>query len=64
ILAPAGEYVVVLSTDSPKYGGYGNIDENVHHLTQHDPVYAPVGREWLQLYLPPRSAQVLRMKKS
>ncbi len=64
ILAPAGEYEVVLSTDSPKYGGYGNIDENVHHLTQHDPVYAPAGREWLRLYLPPRSAQVLRMKKS
>lgn len=63
ILAPAGEYEVVLSTDSPKYGGYGNIDESVHHLTQHDPLFAPAGREWLRLYMPSRSAQVLRMKR-
>ena len=63
ILAPAGEYEVVLSTDSPKYGGYGNIDESVKHLTQHDPLFAPAGREWLRLYMPPRSAQVLRMKR-
>ena len=28
ILAPAGEYKVVLSTDNPDFGGYGNIDEN------------------------------------
>ena len=63
ILAPAGEYEVVLSTDSPKYGGYGNIDESVHHLTQHDPLFAPSGREWLRLYMPPRSAQVLRLKR-
>ena len=63
ILAPAGEYEVVLSTDSPKYGGYGNIDESVHHLTQHDPLFAPAGREWLRLYMPPRSAQVLRLKR-
>ena len=61
ILAPAGEYEVVLSTDSPKYGGYGNIDETVHHLTLHDELFAPTGREWLKLYMPPRSAQVLRL---
>ncbi len=63
ILAPAGEYEVVLSTDSPEYGGYGNIDESVSHLTQHDPLFAPAGREWLRLYMPPRSAQVLRLKR-
>lgn len=61
ILAPAGEYEVVLSTDNPNFGGYGNIDESVRHLTQHDELFAPTGREWLRLYLPPRSAQVLRL---
>ena len=63
ILAPAGEYEVVLSTDNPAFGGYGNIDETVSHLTQTDPLFAPSGREWLKLYLPSRSAQVLRLKR-
>ena len=63
ILAPAGEYDVVLSTDNPKFGGYGNIDETISHLTQNDPLFAPSGREWLRLYLPPRSAQVLRLRR-
>lgn len=60
ILAPAGEYVGVLSTDDPDFGGYGNIDLSTHHLTQFDQLYAPAGREWLKLYLPPRTAMVLR----
>lgn len=60
ILTPPGEYEVVLSTDSPQFGGYGNIDENVHHFTLSDPLYSPHGVEWLKLYMPARSAQVLR----
>lgn len=63
ILAPIGEYEVVLSSDSPAYGGFGNIDEKVKHLTQPDDLYSPLGVEWLKLYLPSRSAQVLRLKK-
>jgi 1,4-alpha-glucan branching enzyme len=61
ILAPIGEYDGVFDTDQPKYGGYGNIDEKVHHLTSDDPLYAPNGLGWLKLYLPARSAQVLRL---
>ena len=64
ILAPAGKYEIVLSSDSPDFGGYGNIDESVSHLTQQDPLYAPIGKEWLKLYLPARSAQVLRLRRS
>ena len=60
VLAPAGEYECVLSTDDPAFGGYGNIDPRTHHLTQYDELYAPAGREWLKLYLPPRTAMVLR----
>ncbi|MBD5249577.1 MAG: 1,4-alpha-glucan-branching enzyme [Barnesiella sp.] len=63
ILAPAGEYDVVLSTDNPAFGGYGNIDETVSHLTITDPLFAPSGREWLKLYMPPRSAMVLKMRR-
>ncbi len=61
ILTPPGEYEVVLSTDNPRFGGYGNVDEQVHHLTITDKLYSPLGVEWLKLYLPARSAQVLRM---
>lgn len=60
ILTPPGEYEVVLSTDNPDFGGYGNVDETVKHLTIHDDLYSPIGVEWLKLYLPARSAMVLR----
>lgn len=63
ILAPAGKYKVVLSSDSPRFGGFGNIDETIDHLTQFDPLYKPMGKEWLKLYLPARSAQVLRLAR-
>ncbi len=64
ILAPAGKYKVVLSSDDKQFGGFGNIDDNVEHLTQHDELYAPTGKEWLRLYLPARSAQVLRLDRT
>ncbi|MDE6320936.1 MAG: alpha amylase C-terminal domain-containing protein, partial [Muribaculaceae bacterium] len=60
LLAPIGKYDVVLSTDSPDFGGFGNIDEKVEHLTMADPLYTPNGVEWLKLYIPARSAMVLR----
>ena len=60
ILAPGGVYSVVLSSDSPDFGGFGNIDEKVEHFTIKDPLYSPHGVEWLKLYMPPRTAMVLR----
>ena len=64
ILAPVGEYNVVLSTDNPDFGGYGNVDEKMAHFTHHDELYAPHGVEWLKLYLPARSAMVLKKKRT
>lgn len=64
ILAPEGEYVGIMDSDSTRYGGYGNIDENVHHLTQHDELYAKQCLGWLKLYLPARSALILKKKQS
>ncbi|MBP5315573.1 MAG: alpha amylase C-terminal domain-containing protein, partial [Muribaculaceae bacterium] len=55
-------YEVVLSTDSADFGGFGNVDETTVHCTQFDPLYSPKGKEWLKLYLPARTAQVLRLK--
>ncbi|MDE6007466.1 MAG: alpha amylase C-terminal domain-containing protein [Muribaculaceae bacterium] len=62
-LAPAGEYEVVLDSDDPKFGGNGLVDDSVHHFTQADPLYSPSGKGWLKMYLPARTAQVLRMVK-
>lgn len=64
ILAPAGKYIPVISTDEPRFGGYGNIDMSVEHLTVFDQLYAPAGVEWLKLYMPPRTAMVLRLSRS
>jgi len=62
ILAPEGEYEGVFDSDNPRYGGYGNIDESVRHLTQYDGLYASSHLGWLKLYLPARSALVLRLR--
>ena len=64
ILAPSGQYDVVLSSDNPRFGGYDNIDESVSHITQFDPLYSPHGIEWLKLYLPTRTAMVLKKRKT
>ena len=60
-LAPAGEYEVVLNSDSPAFGGLGLTDDSIHHFTSPDPLYSPAGKGWLKLYIPARTAQVLRM---
>ncbi len=60
ILAPEGEYETVLDTDALRFGGFGNVDDKVRHFTAPDPLYHPAGKGWLRLYLPARTAQVLR----
>ncbi|MDE7375291.1 MAG: alpha amylase C-terminal domain-containing protein [Muribaculaceae bacterium] len=64
ILAPAGKYKTVLTTDRPEFGGYGNVDEGVEHLTIADPLYTPHGVEWLKLYIPSRTAIVLKKMRA
>ncbi len=60
ILAPEGEYAVVLDSDDTEFGGFGNNDDSTHHFTRHDELYAKDGKGWLRLYIPARSAFVLR----
>ena len=62
ILVPPGKYDVVFSTDDKEFDGYGNVDLNVSHFTLNDPLYTPLGIEWLKLYIPARTAIVLRKK--
>ncbi|WP_280746213.1 MULTISPECIES: alpha amylase C-terminal domain-containing protein [unclassified Parabacteroides] len=61
-LTPKGEYEVVLNTDDLRFGGFGLADDNIQHFTNFDPLYKKEGKEWLKLYIPARSAVVLRKK--
>lgn len=60
VLAPAGKYRVVLDSDSEAFGGLNRVDDSVEHFTNPDPLYDPQGKGWLKLYLPARSALVLK----
>ncbi|MCE5331847.1 MAG: alpha amylase C-terminal domain-containing protein [Bacteroidales bacterium] len=59
ILADKGSYKVILNTDESLYGGFDLIDESVVHITLPEPK-DPSGKEWLMLYIPARTAFVLR----
>ncbi len=59
IKVESGKYKIVLNSDSKKYGGFGNVDENILYYTsgsgdEND------SKHWLRLYLPARTAFVLR----
>ncbi len=62
-LVPRGSYEVVLNTDAVQFGGNGLADDTVRHFTNYDQLYARDKKEWLKLYLPARSAVVLRKVK-
>ena len=59
-LVPKGSYEVVLNTDNPAYGGNGLTDDSMTHFTNFDPLYEKQGKEWLKLYIPARTAMVLK----
>ena len=59
-IVPQGSYDVVLNTDSSLYGGNDLADDSVRHFTNYDPIYERDGKGWLMLYIPARSAVVLR----
>ena len=59
-LVPVGSYDVVLDTDNEAFGGNGFNDDTLTHLTNYDPLYVNEHKEWLKLYLPARTALVLK----
>ena len=59
-LVPVGSYNVVLNTDSKEFGGNGFADDSITHLTNYDEMYVHDKKEWLKLYIPARSAVVLK----
>lgn len=59
-LVASGTYEVILNTDNPIYGGNGLTDDSIKHFTNFDPLYEGEKKEWLKLYIPARTAMVLR----
>ena len=59
-LVPKGSYEVVLNSDNPNFGGNGLTDDTLRHFTNYDVLYKKYNKEWLLLYVPARTAMVLR----
>ena len=53
--AAPGSYRIVLDSDSPRYGGFGRNNPEVEHFT-----FPKDGKDRVSLYLPCRSALVLK----
>lgn len=62
-LVPYGAYDVILNTDAKEFGGFGLSDDSIRHFTCADPLYKKERKEWLKLYIPARSAVVLKRVK-
>jgi len=62
ILTDKGKYKMILNTDNKLFGGFDLIDEKIEHFTQSDPKDVS-GKEWLKLYIPARSAFVLKKQE-
>ncbi len=58
-----GCYEYLLNTDAATFGGHDLNDDSVKHFTNYDSLIAKEDKGWLQLYLPARSACVLRMSR-
>ncbi len=63
LLVPEGSYSIVLNTDSAQFGGNALVDETQTHFTQYDKLHARRKKGWLLLYLPARTALVLKKNK-
>ncbi len=59
-LVMEGSYKVVLNTDSSEYGGNHLTDDTIEHFTIPDALYTKQHKGWLKLYIPARTAVVLK----
>jgi len=54
-----GSYKIILNTDSAQFGGFGLINESIEYFTQKG-LEKYTDLEWLKLYIPARTAFVLK----
>jgi 1,4-alpha-glucan branching enzyme len=59
ILVTKGSYKIILNTDSTQFGGFGLINESIEHFTQKG-LDKNTDLEWLKLYIPARTAFILK----
>ena len=59
-LVPEGKYRVLLNTDAVRFGGNGLCDDTMPHFTNPDVLYHKDNKGWLKLYVPARTAMVLK----
>ena len=64
ITAPKGSYHIILDSDETTFGGFGLVDDSIKHQTlrANSEEELPQKLEHLSLYLPSRTALVLRRK--
>ncbi|MCF0177714.1 MAG: alpha amylase C-terminal domain-containing protein [Bacteroidales bacterium] len=55
---PAGKWKTVLDSDDERYGGFSRIDRATEHFT----IYGEDSKNRISLYLPSRTAQVLKIE--
>ncbi len=60
ICAAPGRYRIVLTSDDPRFGGFGLIDQSLDYGTQRCGKPPAKGKHFLPLYLPSRTALVLK----
>ena len=58
-----GSYEYILNTDNPDFGGNGFNDDKLIHYTVFDGRLARENKGWLKLYLPTRTACILKKLK-
>ncbi len=62
-LVPKGSYRIILDSDSIAFGGNGFVDNSITYFTNFDPLYRDSKKEWLKLYIPSRTALVLKKER-
>ena len=63
VLVPRGSYKIVLNSDNPEFGGNNLINESQMFYTIPDTQSKKKGKEWLKMYLPARTALILKKNR-
>jgi 1,4-alpha-glucan branching enzyme len=63
VLVPHGSYKIVLNSDNPEFGGNGLVNEEQVFYTCKDTMCKKEKKEWLRMYLPARTALVLKKNR-
>lgn len=63
-LVKNGKYQIILNTDAVEFGGFARVNDLIEYNAPLDPLYADQEKGWLRLYVPSRSALVLKRVNS